>query len=230
MKFVLVYCDHETGLCDTTIINVVVTPPASDTITVTIPTETTDTLCVPIPDGVTADEITIGDCGHGTPITNISTDSTCLIITSTETVGIDTLCVVLCDAVTSICDTIPVIVVVEPSTDTVSVVMEVNSDEEICIDIEEGMNDADGIQFCDQGNGTITPTLANDSCLTITSGSASGVDEICVIYCDDETGLCDTTIINVVVTPPASDTITGYYSNGNYRHALCPYSGWSNCR
>ena len=69
---------------------------------------------------VTADEITIGDCGHGTLVTNISTDSTCLIITSTETVGIDTLCVVLCDAVTSICDTIPIIIVVEPSTDTVS--------------------------------------------------------------------------------------------------------------
>ena len=79
------------------------------------------------------------------------TDSTCLIITSTETVGIDTLCVVLCDAVTSICDTIPIIIVVEPSTDTVSVVMEINSDEEICIDIEDGMNDADGIQFCNSG-------------------------------------------------------------------------------
>ena len=81
-----------------------------------------------------------------------------------------------------------------------------------------------------QGNGTITPTLSNDSCLTITSGSASGVDEICVVYCDDETGLCDTTIINVVVTPPASDTITVTIPTETTDTLCVPIPEGGNCR
>ncbi|MCB9032969.1 MAG: gliding motility-associated C-terminal domain-containing protein [Chitinophagales bacterium] len=302
----IVVCDATQTTCDT-IKPVVVVLPTNDTITDSIAIGVTDSICVPIEDGMTPDNVTIVACDGGTldnittPTytingncvmvtytgTNIGTDEVCVIICDTDLdmcdtnrivitvttqdtvpiievpcdtctvtvcldtiydinngvwtlcdgtqqtttamgtygidqttgcvtytgngiVGRDTLCIVVCDATLSTCDTIHPVVVVLPTTETITDTIKVGATDSICIPIENGMTaDYATIVMC---NGTLdnitlpVVTSVSATCVTITyTGTSIGTDDFCVVVCDVDLAMCDTTKVSITVI--AKDTI-----------------------
>jgi large repetitive protein len=211
----IIVCDN-TGLCDTAKIPVVVTPvndkPVVSKTPVTTPEDKPVIICQTITDPDVGNTFTATTCGvqHGTlgsPV--ITGNQVCMTyLPSPNYTGPDTVCVIVCDN-TGLCDTARIPIVVTPVNDKPVVVIPVvtvpeDSIKTICTTI----NDPDaGNTFtatpCGALHGTLGSPIVtgNQLCFTyLPAANYNGLDTICMIVCDN-TGLCDTAKIPVVVTP-----------------------------
>ena len=200
-------------LYDTTYI-IVFVPPPPDTVIVTIPPETTDTVCVEsqLQIGGDYDDVTICDDGANLTENEVaSMGDTCVEITPNPGhYGLDTTCIIHCyDTLGfNVCDTTTIIVITPPPRDTITVPPGDTCLDDMTYELEE----VDRAETCDPSYPNITVTLGTlDECVNVepTDPDYSGVDTVCVILCDSISGIevCDTTTI-IVVTPPPPDTIT----------------------
>jgi ATP-dependent RNA circularization protein (DNA/RNA ligase family) len=221
-KFCVVVCDTVLDVCDTTEVIVTVIP--TDTVPVIPVCDTcTETVCLDTILNITEGSWTLCD-GSTTATSGLGTysiDSTtgCITYTANGIIGIDTLCIVVCDSTKAVCDTVIIVVPIIPTTEVITDTITIDSTGSICVAIEEGMN-ADNVSIvnCDGtlDNITTPSTTVGDSCVSVTyTGTNIGTDKFCVVVCDTVLDVCDTTEVIVTVIPtdtvpviPVCDTCT----------------------
>ncbi len=214
-------CDNTspTPFCDTAIVHIYVTPvnfpPVVNDTLVTLPEDSTITVCLPISDPNTGQVYTASSCGsplNGTA--NISVTGTQVCITYTPTTnynGMDSLCVIVCDnGNPSMCDTAVVVINVTPKNDPPQVtdstiVIAQDSTITLCIPIiDPDQGQTYSSSSCGAAaNGTSTVTVSGGQvCITyIPNSGFTGLDSMCVVICDNGTpSLCDTAVIHITVT------------------------------
>ena len=224
-QFVYSVCDNGSPVaCDTATVYLTVletqNPPLAIPTPISTPQDSTVDVCLSIFDANMGDTFTANLC-NGNPINGIATptvNGSDVCVTYTPTAGFsgtDAICLIVCDQ-TGRCDTtsIPVTVVpaVPENIDSLAPIViptpittPQDSTASICTPIlDANLGDAFTANLCSSSpaNGTATPIVnGNELCLEYTPNAAYvGNDEICVIVCDN-TGLCDTVIIPVQVTP-----------------------------
>lgn len=202
-----------TTLCDTTIILITVVP-TPDTLVVTTPPGTPVDTCLTgllaLPNG--AGDVTVCQQGTNATVTTTNGDP-CVSIAPGSVVGVDSLCVIVCDAVlTDICDTSIIVVIVTPPVDTIPVTIPNGTDSLVCINsVLQLPNGAGQFSICGQGPQITVAGTNNNSCVTVAAPQGYvGTQEVCVVFCDTDpvlaTIICDTTIL-VVTSTPDIDTI-----------------------
>jgi gliding motility-associated-like protein len=210
----LIVCDGANS-CDTSDMVVVVTPPnntpplVSDT-TVFTPMDSTITFCVPITDaqGNGPYTATIGCANNGTASAVVTGNIVCItFVPNAGYVGTDSLCLIVCDGANS-CDTSNMVVVVTPPNtppfvNDTTVQTPVDIPITFCVPIldQQGNGPYTATVGCvDNGSANVVIT-GNTLCITFTPVSGFiGTDSLCVVICDS-LGLCDTSVVVVVVTP-----------------------------
>ncbi|MFN8283154.1 MAG: Ig-like domain-containing protein [Chitinophagales bacterium] len=216
----LITCDLG-GLCDTSKVTIVVPPvndpPVVPDTTVTVPEDSTITVCLPITDiDVNDTHISTVACGpnHGTisgPV--VSGNSVCVTYTPNANYnGTDSICVVVCDN-GGLCDTGIIHIIIPPVNDPpvvpdTTVTVPEDSTITVCLPITDiDVNDTHTATVaCGPNHGTISgPVVSGNSvCVTYTPNpNYNGTDSICVVVCDNG-GLCDTGIIHIII-PPVND-------------------------
>ncbi len=204
-------------VCDTTYINVTVTPPA-DTVQVVISADEPSEVCLDetvleFPDDLVSTTI----CNAGNPDEAIVTDidDNCVTIDPADDfAGLvnDQLCVVHCYGDGTICDTTYLEIAVSPAPDTVEFVIPPNDDSFVCLDEEtlEYPGTIESVNYCNQGDAnTVFSPQFMDNCLALAPAmdfTGYSSEPICIIHCYGsfgDTEICDTTYINVTVTPPS---------------------------
>jgi gliding motility-associated-like protein len=200
-NMMLVMTDTVSGCSDTSMVAVTCQP--TDTIRVTVLTNTDSVLCVTADDlpGGAASIVSMVDICNGVDngILDLNlADATCFEYLAGGVAGIDTACIVVCDA-SGVCDTTIYIVTVIPTPDTVTITLNLGTDSTHCIPVPELPGNIDDV-FVGCGN-PINATLSvnpPDTCIII-DATALGADTTCIVICDDQ-GFCDTTylIINVL--------------------------------
>ncbi|MBX7226392.1 MAG: hypothetical protein K1X55_10200, partial [Chitinophagales bacterium] len=222
----VIACDANLGICDTTIIIITVVPPTvtPDTIYDTVPVNDTVVVCVNLEPTFDPTQTTYTFCdgsttGTGTLGTYEIDDNGCVTYVASNTPGDESeICVIACDANLGICDTTIIIITVVPPTvtpDTIYDTVPVNDTVVVCVNLEPTFDPAQTTYtFCDgstTGTGTLgTYEIDDNGCVTYVAGNTPGDEnEICVIACDANLGICDTTIIIITVVPPTvtPDTI-----------------------
>jgi len=189
----------------------------------TVPQDSTGTICMPILDNNPTDTFTATLCsgspsnGSATPTVNGNT----LCVEYTPAVGysgVDDICIIVCD-VSGECDTVSVPVTIipamEPSDDEeppvviiTPIVTPQDSTVNVCtVVLDPNVGDTFTATNCtgSPANGNASPTIdGNTLCLEYTPDPGyTGSDDVCLIVCD-QTGLCDTISIPVtIVTPPS---------------------------
>jgi hypothetical protein len=221
----LITCDLG-GLCDTSIIAIVVTPendpPVVPDTTVTTPEDSTITVCLPITDVDAGDSWTTSLCGgpsNGTLTAGPTVTGNEVCITYAPDAnwnGTDSICVITCDA-GGLCDTSFIEIIVTPVNDLpLAEADEVSVDEDDNVTIPVLTNDTfggDGPSATDitittpPANGTATindggtpndPT--DDQILYTPNANFNGTDEFIYEICDSN-GDCDTAMVYITVNP-----------------------------
>ncbi|QQR97860.1 MAG: gliding motility-associated C-terminal domain-containing protein [Sphingobacteriales bacterium] len=223
-EFCVVVCDKILDVCDTTKVIIVVEP--KDTVTVLPVCDTcTETLCLDTIFDITNGVWTLCDGTQNatTGFGSYSIDNTtgCITYTASGTIGRDTLCIVVCNATQTVCDTQTVVVKITPSIEVISDTIKIGATDSICVPIETGMN-PDNITLL-ECNGELdnisipfNSVNVHDGCVMVTYiGTSIGSDEFCVVVCDSILDICDTTRVIIVVIPddtlpvfPVCDTCT----------------------
>ncbi len=187
-------------LCsDTTVVTVNCTQ--TDTIPVLLPVNTGITLC---PDDsqlagpiVTMTNICAGSVDNGTVIFS-PTGSTCFEYQADNVAGLDTICLVACDAAGN-CDTTIYLVTVVPAPDTQIVVLDLPATDTVCLDTTQLPGNITSIIIgCDEPDIVNIDIFAPNTCIFLTAAQI-GDSTTCIIYCDDQ-GFCDTTYLIISVT------------------------------
>jgi len=222
-QFVYEICDDGSPMaCDTATVYLTVTesqnPPLVIPNPLTIPQDSTGTICAPITDTNDGDTFTATLCGadNGTPSATVNGNEVCIeYIPNTGFSGTDSVCVIVCDQ-TGLCDTtfVPVTVVAplppsifpEPPVGIPTPVTTLeDSTVTVCSPIlDPNVGDTFTANLCvgSPENGSATPTVnGSELCIEYTPDAGfTGDDEVCVIICD-QTGLCDTIGIPVTIIP-----------------------------
>ena len=196
------------SLCDTAWVYITVTPvndpPLIVQPPVTLPEDSMLTFCPTISDPDTGNTLTVSICEmplNGTA----SSNDTCITYTpSANFNGMDTVCVVVCDA-GGLCDSIDIPIMVTPKNDTPLIVQPpVTLPEDSMLTFCPTISDPDTgdtltVSICEMPlNGTAS---SNDTCITYTpSANFNGMDTVCVVVCDAG-GLCDSIDVPITVTP-----------------------------
>jgi gliding motility-associated-like protein len=106
--------------------------------------------------------------------------------------GLDTACAIVCDN-QGICDTTYFIFVPPVTTDTIY-----TQDSTVCVDTTELPGRRTSVSTCDGANQTSnggTVALSIDGCVTISPIYTVITDTTCVVICNAQLGICDTTLI-----------------------------------
>ena len=205
-------CDNESpALCDTAII-VITIDPVNDTPIIVqppivLPEDSMLTFCSTIMDADTGDMLTVSTCSTPANGTTTSND-TCITYTPTADFnGMDSVCVVVCDAAGA-CDTVMVPITVDPVNDA-PVAMDdmtnVEEDTPVTVDVQDNDTDIDGDSLTTMIIGTTTqgviPIVENGDSITYTPPSMfNGMDTITYQVCDNGSpALCDTAIVVITV-------------------------------
>jgi len=228
----VIVCD-QVGACDTTAIPVTVlaplvpkiipTPPMVIPQIITVPQDSTGMVCSIVLDENIGDVFTVNLCtgspenGMATP--TITGDQLCIEYTpNTSYSGTDGVCVIVCDQL-GLCDTVtfPVAVIPTPAPpDSLqapivvipAIVTPEDSTTTSCgTVIDANMGDTHTVNICGPAQyGSATVALDNNNnqvCVTYDPiPGYEGADSICLEVCD-QTGLCDTVIVPIVVVPRA---------------------------
>ncbi|MBK9352513.1 MAG: T9SS type A sorting domain-containing protein [Bacteroidetes bacterium] len=189
-------CDDVTGDCDTTII-IMFLPSTSDTIYAPILVGKRDSVCIPIEEGMQADNVTAFFCaGIADNVSNIQTQmgEDCIWLSYTGiSEGLDQICIETCDNELNLCDT-TVIILSEKSKEIIQVCDTCTVS--FCLDTMFYITNSTWA-FCD-GSAELTTLLGTASidvltgCVTYFSNGTIGFDTLCVIHCDTISGVCNT--------------------------------------
>ena len=188
------------GICDTTIVNIVINPGPSDYSFGFIPEDSLFTICDTTLAGINADSLSLL-CPSQNGTTTI-TGGCLTYVPDTNYIGNDSICVLTCKD--GVCDTTIIKLKVAPgTTDTIPLTLPEGDSIVICDTLLNGIT-ADSVLVCNGGtNGTST---LSGGCVTYSPTSGYfGVDTLCIIVCNDS--ICDTTIVNITVQP-LTDTLT----------------------
>jgi large repetitive protein len=210
----LVVCDKGDS-CKTVKIPVVVTPvndkPVIKPITISTLEDTPVVVCTTVKDVDLGDTFSIDLCGaakNGDASATIDGTEICITyIPNANSNGLDTICLVICDAGNA-CDTLRIPVVVTPVNDSPTVAPITISPLEdtpatVCTTINDvDLNETFKATLCGVKNGRADFTiLGNQLCVTYTPNlNYNGLDTVCVVLCDKGDS-CTTVKIPVDVTP-----------------------------
>ena len=218
-----VVCDTN-GVCDTTTLLITIDP-VTDTIPVVTMEDIPFTLCPPALTGVSPIGGMSTACGPTFGIMTFDTTTGCATYTpDTNYVGLDTVCVVVCDTLSGNCDTTILTITVTPVMDTTPVTIPEDSSFVICpgTDSTTTVRNLTGVTLsCGPTHGTtsIDPTTG---CITYIGGTNFvGVDTICMVVCDSIAGMCDTTLIPITIVP-VRDTVINDSLEIDSSWTLCP--------
>jgi gliding motility-associated-like protein len=181
-----------------------------------------------------------------TSVTIFDTEVCIEIIPDEGFTGIDSLCLIVCNSY-GLCDTANLIVVVTntpPYTNDTTICTPLETPITFCLPIYDLENNAPYIAYVeciDNGEGSVIVD-GEEVCITyIPEIGYTGTDGLCLILCDNN-GLCDTSGVNICVTPipvvvpsgfsPDGDGVNDYfeiegisqYPNANLR----VYNRWGN--
>ena len=228
----VIVCD-QTGLCDTSYVPITVVeplppstnpePPVITPTTGTTPADSTLMVCSVILDPNNGDTFTANLCTgspeDGTATVMVNGNELCLEYTPNAGFsGTDEVCIIVCDQ-TGLCDTvdIPITVIPEilPPDDPQPpvivfppIVVPEDSSTTVCGPIVDGnVEDTHTVTICEQpANGIATAAVDNTTgevCITFDPDPGyEGIDSVCIIVCD-QTGLCDTLNVPILITPRA---------------------------
>ena len=223
-QFVYKVCDDGTPqACDSATVYLTVLevqePPLVLPNPLTIPQDSTGTICMPILDLNEGDTFTstlcTGSPENGTATPTVNGNQLCIEYTpDSGHIGSDEVCVIVCDQ-TGLCETVGIPVTVVPQLQPIDstqppvvivplVVIPEDSTVAVCAPIvDANVEDTHSVTICEQPqNGTATASVDNSNntlCLTIEpDNNFTGTDSVCVIVCD-QTGLCDTVTIPIKV-------------------------------
>ncbi len=210
-----VLCDQY-GICDTTMFSITVSstsppvPTIRDTfyLTTEINTPIFD-ICLPTNE-LLGNVVGIGYCNSPTHGIFFNSGIPCFdYIPNTNYIGVDEVCAYVCDN-QGICDTSIFIIMIEtpdtngqmPNRDTIFISTPVNTPyTSLCLPTDElGNAPIATVQICEQAqHGNFLPF--GSTCVNfVPQTDFIGLDKACLYLCDTS-GLCDTTIIIIMVTP-----------------------------
>lgn len=235
----IVICDDGAPTaCDTAMIYVNVVPvnnnPSVNDSIITVPEDSTITVCLPIADVDVSQTFTVSSCGdpvNGSATMVVNGNQVCITYTPAPNFfGNDSLCFIVCDDGTpSGCDTAMVYIVVTPVNDAPNVNdTTVTTQEDSTITVCMPITDIDSQNFtvtsCGEPiNGTATLEVnGGEVCVTyVPNADFNGLDSLCLVVCDDgNPTLCDTAMVYITVTPMPDDTVAlvipqGFSPNGD---------------
>lgn len=211
--FTLSVCD-EINFCTDVLVTINVLsqpndPPVADDISVTIPFEQLEIICLNVvdPDGDDTQAFIVTSPANGTGTVGAANPNCVVYEPNTDFAGMDTIILAICDDDNE-CDTANVFITVEPSlppmVQDTSVATIVNQPRYICLDIVEPNGDAFTLDTAmTTANGSVNFVNNNDTCLVyIPNQNFTGIDSVIVEVCDDN-GSCSTATIYInVVDPP----------------------------
>ncbi|MBL0080914.1 MAG: gliding motility-associated C-terminal domain-containing protein [Bacteroidetes bacterium] len=202
-------CDNSLNICDTTVVIVTVIP--NDTVIVVPVCDTcSETFCLDTLFDITNSTWTFcdGSTEITTPLGEVSIDGLtgCVTYTANGTIGFDTLCVIHCDTITGVCDTIDPIIKIVPTRDTIRDIITVGDRDSVCVAIENGMDaDVISIELCSGPLDNITNVQTNvdGDCvwLSYTGTNIGRLIRFCIVICDNTLNVCDTTVVIITVLP-----------------------------
>lgn len=193
------------GVGCTFVSNDILVPNCSSTDTITVFTGANIVFCVDTNDIAGSvfivSNLCAGSTNNGT-INSIGVDG-CVDYTAGTQEGIDTICIEVCNAAGTSCDTTTIIVFVQSPTDTFSTMVGINATTTLCPDISPLGTVASVTNLACQPltQGTITSINNSTGCVTYQAGGVMGYDTICIEVCDVN-GFCDTSILIFGVQSP----------------------------
>ena len=195
----LIVCDSS-GLCDTTVVLISVTP-VIDTLIKLIPEDSTLVVCPPessLVNTITGLSLSCG-ASHGTTLLS-STTGCVTYVPDNNYVGNDKICIVICDNIAGVCDTTVVLISVTPVIDTLIDTTCYTCPITWCSPTISSMDSVVVFSSCSPhqgaGNMTLDPIT---NCVTYSpSIGLVGYDTTCFVLCNSQ-GLCDTTIVIVKI-------------------------------
>ncbi|MEN8928144.1 MAG: Ig-like domain-containing protein, partial [Flavobacteriales bacterium] len=201
---------YTAGSCDTTVLTITVLP-VRDTTPVTTNEDTPFTLC-PGTDSTTKVRnlgSTTVECGpnHGT-IDPINQTTGCVTYTPDPNyVGVDTICIIVCDTIAGMCDTTLIPITVVPVRDTIMDTIAEGDTLTLCPPTTTDTDVLGGVSLvCGPNNGTVTFNDPTAGCVKyVPNPGFSGSDTLCIVICDVN-GVCDTTTVLITIDP-VTDTI-----------------------
>jgi gliding motility-associated-like protein len=196
-----VLCDKLIPQTCATITDTIVVYPVTNTLTPITREDSTINICVPQLSNMGAGA-TISSCGaplHGTFNTSNFSTTGCISYTpSTNYVGKDTACVVVCN--NGVCDTTKFIITVNPKTDLLTPITREDSTISICVPQLSNMGAGATISSCGAPlHGTFnTSNFSTTGCISYTPNTNYvGKDTACIVICNN--GVCDTTRFIITV-------------------------------
>ncbi|MEZ5036924.1 MAG: hypothetical protein R2760_05470, partial [Chitinophagales bacterium] len=219
----VVQCDAVSGICDTTIVIVVVPEDIDaidDNFTITDGNTGGTTPSVLDNDKLNGNPVNPSDIilTPGTPSDPalvMNPDGTITVAPGTP-VGEYNYPYTICSVASpSVCDTARAYITVKAPTDTIIDSVCRTCVDTLCLDNPFGTGSVVTTTLCDgstSSTGTVvTTTVLPTGCLEFTPTGVIGRDTLCVVQCDAVSGLCDTTII-VVVVPEDIDAIDDHFT------------------
>ncbi len=211
----LVICD-ETNVCDTTLFIITSLPVILTTDTLYLSTDENTSVggCVDVNELVTP-PVGVSICAtpaNGELFTFANGDLTCFTyVPASGFIGIDTMCLLLCDA-NGFCDTtiivvtvVDTVIVIPPVTDTIYVQTTENTSVTACVDTDELTGFVNSFSVCGlPANGELFLDPIGLCAQYVPDPGFIGNDTMCVVVCD-ENNVCDTTILIATVEPVVID-------------------------
>jgi len=200
-------------ICDTTRVSVIVLP-KKDGLSLDMPMEETQTVCLDQYLDINAPITDSGVCGADANAVEVTTDlSACIQITGAPGfTGATEVCVFHCYdlAGTVVCDTTILDLFVLPRKDTVVVDLTGFDPAEICLGAQGVLDFAGNIAdvtICQENPAEVDVSVNAGDCIGLDPADLFlGTSEVCVIHCnDDQPAVCDTTILLVNVSYPCED-------------------------
>ncbi len=204
--------------------NQILVPNCSTTDSIHIFTGATATYCADTSDvagaAATVLNLCAGSANNGT-INSIGIDG-CVNYTAGNIIGRDTICIQVCNAAGTSCDTTTLIVVVQSPIDTFSTRLLTGATTTLCPNITPlpgSVISATDLICQPLTQGSIASIDQTTGCLSYTAGTVMGFDTICVRVCDN-LGFCDTSVLIFAVQSP-QDTVIFPVST-NTEGTFCP--------
>ncbi len=195
----------------TFVVDTVNVPNCSDSDSVTVLTGATAIFCVDTNDVAGSVFSVLNICAGSNNngfINSIGTDG-CINYTAGAIMGVDTICVQVCNAAGNSCDTTTIFVFVQSPVDTFRTIVLTNQTTTLCPNITTFANpisSAINLNCLPINNGTINSVNNTTGCVNYTAGAVMGYDTVCVQVCDNQ-GFCDTSILIFAVQSPMDTTI-----------------------
>jgi len=200
--------DNNTSCTDTVTVNVVCLP--NDYLNLETYVGTSGSICVDTSDLVGNFDTLINACPNMETSSDIFPNDVC-VDWETLAGGNSQICLVACDDL-GFCDTTFISLIIhDPQTDTIDVILGENQTELLCIDTTELFGNINNYSISTAPLISNLELDPNGFCLEI-STTVEGNDTACVVICDDQGG-CDTTCFNIIINnglagfPVANDDI-----------------------